>query len=60
MRWRIGATKVHYVRAEVTPAVIDEGTVVVADTRVVLAGVEQARGWAWAKCLGVQHQPDQP
>jgi hypothetical protein len=40
MRWRIGATKVHYVRAEVKPAVIDEGTVVVADTRVVLAGVE--------------------
>jgi len=48
------------VRAEEKPVVIDEGTVVITDKRVVFAGTKQAREWAWGKCLGVQHQSDQP
>jgi len=60
MRYRVGATKGQYVRAEEKPVVIDEGTVVITDKRVVFAGTKQAREWAWGKCLGVQHQSDQP
>jgi hypothetical protein len=60
MRYRIGATKGQYVRVEEKPTVIDEGTVVITDKRVVFARARQAREWAWAKCLGVQHQPDKP
>jgi hypothetical protein len=60
MRYRIGATKGQYARAQEKPTVIDEGTAVITDKRVAFAGAKQAREWAWAKCLGVQHQPDAP
>jgi hypothetical protein len=60
MRYRVGATKGQYVRAEEKPTIIDQGTAVITDKRVAFAGARQAREWAWAKCLGVQRQPDQP
>jgi hypothetical protein len=58
MRYRVGATKGHYVRDAETPTAIDQGTAVVTDRRVAFAGAQHAREWLWAKCLGVQHQPD--
>jgi hypothetical protein len=59
-RYRIGATRGHYVHGEPQPTVIDTGTAVVTDRRVAFAGTQQAREWLWSKCLGVHHQPDAP
>jgi hypothetical protein len=59
-RYRIGATRGQYVRAEEQETPIDTGTAVVTDRRVAFAGAKQAREWLWSKCLGVQHQPDAP
>jgi hypothetical protein len=59
-RYRVGATRGHYVRATEEETPIDTGTAVVTDRRVAFAGAKQAREWLWSKCLGIEHQPDAP
>jgi hypothetical protein len=60
MRYRIGATRGTLVPGEETPTVIDVGTFTVTGLRATFMGAKQTREWAWAKLIGVAHQPDAP
>jgi hypothetical protein len=58
MRYRIGATRGHYVRDAERPTPIDTGTAVATDHRLVFAGAKAAREWLWDKAIGIDHHPD--
>jgi len=60
MRYRVGASKGHYVREADKPTAIDTGTAVVTDRRVVFTGPKQTREWHWDKVIAVEHEPDSP
>lgn len=55
IRYRVGASKGHYVQGEATPTAIDTGTVTITSTRVVFAGAAQTRECPFAHLIGVQH-----
>jgi hypothetical protein len=55
IRYRVGASKGHFVQGEPLPTVIDTGTVTVTSSRVVFQGAAQTRECPFDKLLGVQH-----
>ena len=55
IRYRVGASKGHYVQGEATPTAIDTGTVTITSKRVVFAGAAQTRECLFAHLIGVQH-----
>lgn len=60
VRFHTGSSRGTYIPGEETPTPIDEGTVTITNQRVVFQGTKQAREWAFAKVLGVQHDPALP
>jgi hypothetical protein len=58
IRYRVGATRGHYVSAPPVPPAIDTGTVYVTDQRVVFTGSKQTRECAYAKLLSTNFSPD--
>lgn len=58
IRYRVGATRGHYVSAPPVPTAIDTGTVYVTDQRVVFTGSKQTRECANAKLLSTNFRPD--
>ncbi len=59
-RYRVGASKGHYVKEADKPTVIDTGTAIVTDKRAFFTGAKQTREWRWDKCLGITHAADAP
>ena len=59
-RYRVGASKGHYVKEGEKPTVIDTGTAIVTDKRAFFTGAKQTREWRWDKCLGITHAADAP
>jgi hypothetical protein len=55
MRYRVGASKGHYVQAPPTPTAIDTGTIYITNKRVIFEGSKQTRECAFAKLIGFQH-----
>ena len=55
IRYRVGASKGHYVQGEPTPTAIDTGTTYITSQRVVFRGANQTRECAFAKLLGFDH-----
>ena len=58
IRYRVGATKGHYVQGDMSPTAIDTGTTYITSTRVVFRGANQTRECAFAKLLGFDHDDD--
>ena len=55
VRYRVGATKGHYVAGAPSPTAIDRGTLFITNQRVVFAGARQTRECAFAKLIGFTH-----
>src|SRR5579875_2507517 len=55
VRYRVGATRGHYVQGEPVLAAIDHGTVYVTNRRVVFTGPKQTREVDFAKLAGFSH-----
>jgi hypothetical protein len=55
IRYRVGASKGHYVQGEPSPTAIDTGTTYITSQRVVFRGANQTRECAFAKLLGFDH-----
>ena len=55
IRYRVGASKGHYVQGEPSPTAIDTGTTYITSQRVVFRGASQTRECAFAKLLGFDH-----
>ena len=55
-RYRIGASKGHFVREPEKPTPIDTGVAAITDKRVTFAGAKQARECVWTKVIAVEHQ----
>jgi hypothetical protein len=58
VRYRVGATRGHYVQGTPHPTAIDTGTVFVTDTRVIFQGANQTRECTFDKLLGIQHSDE--
>ena len=58
IRYRVGASRGHYVQGTPTPTAIDTGTTVVTDQRVVFRGDHQTRECPFARLLGYDHHED--
>jgi hypothetical protein len=58
VRYRVGATRGHYVQGEPVLAAIDHGTVYVTNRRVVFTGPKQTREVAFAKLVGFQNDDE--
>jgi hypothetical protein len=58
IRYRVGASKGHFVQGEPSPTAIDSGTTYITSTRVVFRGGSQTRECAFARLLGFDHDPD--
>jgi hypothetical protein len=59
-RFRVGATRGHYVQGAEAPTIIDTGTVTFTDRRVIFTGGKYTREWSFAKLVGIQHFSKQP
>jgi hypothetical protein len=55
VRYRVGASRGHYVQGTPTPAAVDTGTVYITNKRVIFQGRKQTRECAFAKPIGFQH-----
>lgn len=55
VRYRIGATRGHYVQGEPAPTAIDTGTIFVTNRRVIFRGAKQTRECDFAKLIGFEH-----
>jgi len=55
VRYRVGATRGHYVQGSPVATAIDRGPVVVTSARVVFLGAHQTRECDFAKLIGVTH-----
>lgn len=58
VRYRVGATRGHYVAAPPVPTAIDTGTVYVTDQRVVFTGSHQTRECDYPELLSTNFGPD--
>ena len=58
IRYRVGASKGHYVQGSPHPTAIDTGTAFITDQRVVFQGHSQTRECLFAKLLGCQPSED--
>ncbi len=57
VRYRVGASKGHFVQGEEQPTVIDKGTLYITSTRVVFQGAKQTRHCDLGKLVAVHHDP---
>jgi hypothetical protein len=55
VRYRVGATRGHYVQGAPTPTAVDRGTAYVTNRRVVFLGASKTRECPFAKLLGLHH-----
>jgi hypothetical protein len=55
IRYRVGASRGHFVAGEPTPTAIDTGTAYVTNQRVIFQGARQTRECKFAKLIGFQH-----
>jgi hypothetical protein len=55
VRYRVGASKGHYVQGAPTSTPIDTGTAVITNKRVIFQGTKQTRECTFAKLIGFQH-----
>ncbi len=55
IRYRVGATKGHYVQGDPAPTAIDTGTTYITSARLVFRGASQTRECAFAKLIGFDH-----
>ncbi len=58
IRYRVGATRGHYVQGTPTPTAIDTGTAVITSSRVIFQGSKQTRECPFAKLIGYRHDDD--
>lgn len=58
VRYRVGATRGHVVQGEERPVVIDTGTGVVTNQRMVFIGAQRSTEWAYSKLLGFSLEQD--
>ncbi|HEX2785816.1 MAG TPA: hypothetical protein VHN36_19745 [Ilumatobacteraceae bacterium] len=58
VRYRVGGTRGHVVQGEERPVVIDTGTGVVTNQRMVFIGDKRSTEWAYAKLLGFSLEQD--
>jgi hypothetical protein len=58
IRYRVGASKGHYVQGEPSPTAIDTGTTFVTSSRVVFRGGAQTRECAFDKLIGFEHDDE--
>jgi hypothetical protein len=55
VRYRVGASRGHYVRGAPAPTAIDTGTAFITNKRVIFEGSRQTRECNFTKLIGVQH-----
>ncbi|MGO9160574.1 MAG: hypothetical protein ACLP7J_07640 [Streptosporangiaceae bacterium] len=55
VRYRVGASRGHYVQGAATPTAIDQGTVYITNKRVIFQGAKQTRECAFAKLIAFHH-----
>jgi Protein of unknown function (DUF2510) len=60
VRYRVGRSRGHYVQGTEEPTIIDLGTVVVTDQRVVFVGANRTTEWAFARLISIQHYEHRP
>jgi hypothetical protein len=60
VRYRVGQSRGHFVQGTEEPTIIDTGTVVVTNQRVVFVGANRTTEWAFAKLISIQHYEHQP
>lgn len=58
IRYRVGATRGHYVQGAVAPTAVATGTIFVTDQRIVFLGPTQTRECSFAKLVGMQRNDD--
>jgi hypothetical protein len=58
VRYRVGASRGHYVQGTAMPTAIDTGSVFVTNQRMVFQGARQTRECLFAKLVGFEHEPD--
>lgn len=58
IRYRVGASKGHFVQGDLSPTAIDTGTTYITSTRVIFQGANQTRECAFAKMIGFDHVSD--
>lgn len=54
VRYRVGATKGHYVQGAATPTAVDSGTLSITNQRLVYQGAKKTSEGTFAKLLGIQ------
>jgi len=55
IRYRVGASRGHYIQGTPTPTAIDRGSVHITNQRVVFQGAKQTRECQFSKLIGFQH-----
>jgi hypothetical protein len=55
VRYRVGATRGHYVQGAPVPTAIDVGIVFITNQRVIFQGTKQTRECLFAKLIGIEH-----
>lgn len=58
IRYRVGASRGHYVQGAVAPTAVANGTIYITDQRVVFLGPSQTRECTFAKLVGMQRNDD--
>ncbi len=58
IRYRVGASKGHFVQGDLSPTAIDTGTTYITSSRVIFRGANQTRECAFAKMIGFEHASD--
>src|SRR4051794_33200123 len=60
VRYHVGGSRGTYIQGAEQLKVTDEGAVTVTDQRVVFTGARNAREWAFAKLVSVEHDDQRP
>jgi hypothetical protein len=60
VRYNVGGSRGTYVQGDEQLRITDEGRVTVTSKRVVFTGERNAREWAYAKLVSVQHDGERP
>ena len=60
VRYRIGQSRGTFVQGDESPTIIDTGTVVITDQRVVFMGGKRTVEWAFPKLVAIQHYQNRP
>ena len=57
VRYRVGATRGHYVQGQPSPTAVDHGSVSITTQRLIYQGAAKTAECLYAKLLGIQHAP---